>query len=616
MRFICIFLLAVLSLSAYSAVAQQQPAHDSEIIKYSSHRQVKGNKLIVTETFIIRINNREGESAADVELVYSKGEKPSIEYAWIEDMEGNIIRKLNNNEIKDRNCVSDATLYQDEFLRSFQLRHNRYPYRVVYSYKTTMSKFFQIASIDYSHRGKPVHEGELVVEIPSDEKIKFRQRNIDKPMLRQENGTSVYTWNFSYTPRTYQINAPYTDEKAPLLQILPIEFRYGIPGNTQNWKSFGNWIYRLNYGRDKLPEAEKSKIDDMLAGINDKKEKCKTLFHYMQDYNRYINVSIDIGGLQAYPAEYVCANRYGDCKALTNYMKAVLRHAGIDSYYTLINLNEEVKDIDAGFASQAFNHAILTVPFESDTLYLECTSKNLPFGYVHTSIQNRKALLIDEADSHLINIPALSWQDVACSRKFDILLSEEGMDYVDMSMTQKGSSFESAMYLNTSDKKEIVERYIARNSPANISKFGEYSLEKQPRESTDIRLSANYHQPVSSKMYGNNLVITPFVRKMASYEVPGKREQQVRLDCPQYYADTCIYTIPHKEISKLPDNIVLVTPFGTYTQEYEKAGKKLHVYKTIHIYAGKYDLDEYEAFYKFMQAVRSNENKKIYLEIL
>jgi len=616
MRFISTLLLSVMLLFSSLSIAQEIATENSEVIKYSSYRQVRGNKLIVTDTLIIQINNRDGESAADVDLVYSKGEKPSIELAWIEDMQGNIIRRLKNNEIKDRNYISDATLYQDDFLRSFQLKHNQYPYRIVFSYKTTMSKFFQIASIDYSHRGKPVHDGRLVVEIPASEKIKFQQRNIGKPLIQQSNETSTYTWNFSYTPRPYQLNAPYTDDEAPFLQILPIDFRYGIPGSTQDWKAFGNWIFRLNQGKDKLPESEKNKIDGLLTGISDKKEKCRTLFHYMQDYNRYINVSIDIGGLQTYPAEYVCNNRYGDCKALTNYMKAILKYAGIDSYYTLINMNEEVKDIDPGFASQAFNHVILTVPFEQDTLYLECTSKNLPFGYIYTSIQDRKALLIDEENSHLISIPALSWQDVACSRKHEIHLLSGGMDQVGMSIIQRGSKFESATYLNTSDKKDAIEKYIIRNSPVNISKFEESTLDKQPRDSTSIRITAKYHFPASSKIYGNNLVITPFGRKISSYEAPEKREQQVRLDYPEYYADTSIYIIPEKKISKIPENISLTTPFGTYTQDYRQEGQKLYVYKTIHIFAGKYDLDRYEAFYKFIQAVRNNENKKIYLEIL
>lgn len=616
MRLTYILILYVVCLFQGKIASQEISKDDSEVIRYSSYREVRGNKLTVTDTLVVQINNRDGDSAAEVDIVYSKGEKPSIDFAWIEDMQGNVIRKLKNSEIKDRNYISDATLYQDEFIRSFQLKHNQYPYRLVFSYKTVMSKFFQIAAIDYSHRGKPIHEGTLVVEIPSSRDIKFQQRNIERPKIQQSGDNTVYRWNFAYSPRPYQVDAPYTDEKAPFLQVLPIDFQYGVPGSTRNWQTFGSWIFRLNAGKDKLPLSETEKIDKLTAGLNDKRGICRELFHYLQDYNRYINVSINVGGLQTYPAEYVCTNRYGDCKALTNYMKAILKHAGIESFYTLINMNEEVKDIDPAFASQAFNHVILTVPLDNDTLYLECTSKSLPFGYVHTSIQNRKALLIDERGSRLIEIPALSYIETACSRRDEIQLGQGGVDHVNTSMTQRGDKFESALYLLLSDKKDDLEKYIIRNTSSDILGFEECVPGKFERGNKHFSISAAYRIPASSKTYGSNLVITPFSRKITSYQTPENREQEVRLDYPEYYADTAVYIIKGKEIAKIPADIERTTPFGTYSQKYEKSGDKFYIYKTIHIFAGRYDLSQYEEFYKFIQSIRNNENKKIYLELL
>lgn len=44
------------------------------------------------------------------------------------------------------------------------------------------------------------------------------------------------------------------------------------------------------------------------------------------------------------------------------------------------------------------NHAILQVPLPEDTLWLECTNPQLPFGYVHSGIAGHDALLITKKE--------------------------------------------------------------------------------------------------------------------------------------------------------------------------------------------------------------------------
>ncbi len=128
-----------------------------------------------------------------------------------------------------------------------------------------------------------------------------------------------YKWNISYSPnQKSERNIDHNRIEAPL------NFKYGQSSSWESWISFGNWIYALNKGRDILPDSEKEKIDNLTNGINDNETKAKILYYHMEDYTRYINVAVKIGGLQTYPAEDVCVNRYGDCKALTNYIISLI----------------------------------------------------------------------------------------------------------------------------------------------------------------------------------------------------------------------------------------------------------------------------------------------------
>lgn len=609
------FILALFLLLPFININADDDVFSSEIISYISHRQVKDGKLIISDTTTIQINNRDGDSDAEIRIPYSKGDKLSIGDAWIEDMSGNIIRKLKSKEILDRSSISHISLYEDDFVKEFELKHNQYPYKIVYSYKITLNKFFQIASYDYRNRSRKTNNSIVIVETPENQPIQYRQRNIDEPKIETAAKTTRYIWQFSYEPLTREVNASINNSKAPLLEIVPLNFIYGVSGNFENWQTFGNWIYRLNAGKDILPESETKKIDELLKDVKDDKEKAKILYRYLQDYNRYINVKLNVGGLQTHSAEYVATNRYGDCKALTNYMQAILKYAGIKSYYTLINSDDRVEDIDPDFASQTFNHAILTIPFSNDTTFLECTTNNLPFGYVHTSIQNRKALYVSENNSQLITIPAHSPQDVLCSRNIISRLNNDNSAKTEILITLQGEEYEAANYISTNINKNTVDKYIRNNILQGSFDLINFNFIKAPRDSAKIQLQIESKMHNIYKKFGNNISITPYSLKIPYYENVDKRTQDLQIDLPEYYEDSLIYEIPNTTINKIPSNIQIITPYGHYCLQFEAKDNQLLVQKSILIKAGNYALSEYGKFQEFIQQLRNIEIKNYYIEV-
>lgn len=370
--------------------------------------------------------------------------------------------------------------------------------------------------------------------------------------------------------------------------------------------------------RDILPETEKQKINELLKNTKDKKEKIKTLYHYLQDYNRYINVSLNIGGLQTYPAEYVTSNHYGDCKALTNYMLSMLKYVGIESFYTLINSSTVIKDIDPLFAYQAFNHVILTVPLEKDTLFIECTSKTLPLGYIHSSIQGRKALLINENNSQLINIPALSPADVLC----DITLESQtntnsnNIDKISAVINKRGVDFEEVNYIVSNQNKSAYEKYIISNIIPKTIEQPSINIDYSDRDNLFFKIKVQGQTNHLFKKIGKNIAIEPTPTPIPTLESVENRKRDIQINYPIYKTENHIYEIQDGSISKIPDNITIDSRYGGYTLKFETSENKIRIHKSLLIKPGRYPVNEYADFFNFIQKIKNIETKKYYIEIL
>lgn len=608
MRFLFFILYIFSSLIIYG----QTPR--SEFIKYVSHNKIDGDKLTRMDTVVLQINERQGDGDAKIYIDYTKGDKLSIGEAWIEDMNGNIVRKLKSKEIEDHSYISNISIYEDDFLKTFELKYNIYPYRIVYSYKKVFSRYLSAVNINYAESRIPVRSGIVIVETNPNQPVKYRQRNVEEPEVNEDAKSIKYEWKYSYNPSNErEKHASIKSLKAPFIQVLPINFKYGVKGSYENWQTFGDWVFQLNKKRDELTESEKQKISLLLTGVNDDLEKAKILYQYLQDYTRYINVSVNVGGFQAYPASYVCQNKYGDCKALTNYMQAMLKYVGIKSYYTLVRAGNRIWDIDMDFPEQVFNHVILTVPINQDTTYLECTSKSTPFGYVSTFIQGRKALLIDEGNSVFVDIPKQLPEDVLCTRNIKVDINSAKVEIAGMN---RGSNYEYFTYLMTEANKNILERYIRDNILSGSYDLINYKVGEFDRNETQMTLNAECQVHNLFKAYGKNLILTPIPINVSFYESPEKRTQDVKIDFPEYYSDTIVYDISGYTISKIPENIHLESDYGNYTLTFEIEKDKLIIYKSVLIHAGEYTLSDYKSFYQFMVSVRNYENNNYYLDIL
>jgi len=382
----------------------------------------------------------------------------------------------------------------------------------------------------------------------------LHEKDIAKKEEVSTRDSKIYTWyasGISSVPReTY---SPSRQSMLPNVKIVPKEFRYGIQGSMNSWQDYGKWQYNTNQGLNDLPDFEKANLDRVIADANDTREKAKLIYHYLQDHMRYILVKEGIGGLKPYPASYVAANKYGDCKALANYMMAALEHVGIPSNYTKVFAGDQVVPVISELPGQQFNHVIVTIPNKGDTIWLECTSKYNPFGYLGTFTQNRQVLLVSPEDSRLINTPGLSLNDVKETREIVAEISPSGKALIRMSVEFRGDKFETFTYLLNEHPRTKQEEYVREAIDLPEYTLTNWELTRSHRDSASIRLTAELTTNNFVKKYGDNFVVRNLQLDISSLETPASRTLPFELPYPIHQQDRVTIIFPEQfVVDKFP----------------------------------------------------------------
>jgi len=588
-------------------------AANCELVKYSTTIDIINKKIVQTDTVIIRIINRSGEDYGNVSINYNRDNPITNLNGWIMDRNGNIIRYLKNKEITESNTVS-SSFYTDYFTKKFTLKHNEYPYYIAYTYQITEKQYLSIAhwhpaiALDV-----PTLSASLTLRHPEDLKLNVIQNNINNPEIISSAGIITHRWNAIYDGKLkVEIFCPDPWDYLPAVQIIPIDFEYGLPGSNSSWEEFGDWQYKLNAGLDELPESEKKYVQAQIIDIKDKRELVRTLYHYLQDNTRYVNVQIGIGGLKPYPASYVAQNKFGDCKALSIFMKALLKYAGIESYYVLVAAGESPGKFYYNIPFLQFNHAMIAVPIGNDTIWLENTNNSLPFGYYGVFTQNRTALMIDGGKSRLVNIPPLKPERIANSRNFHFDITEDGATNVRAVFNFKGGEFEAFNNLLMNFPKEDQNERIHTLLPFPAFDLHDWEMTKKGRDADYITLSVSAEINQIVNPIGDQFYFSFQQAGIPNIEMPQARKLPVRIPYPIVIYDTLTYQLPSRnQFVEIPNDIILETRYGKYAIKFMTHGNLLTIYRQILLNPIQIANSEYPDFYKFISTIKANEKLKI-----
>lgn len=335
----------------------------------------------------------------------------------------------------------------------------------------------------------------------------------------------------------------------------------------------------------------------------------------MQQKTRYISIQVGIGGFRPFLASDVDKSNFGDCKALANYTRALLKIAGIESWYCLVEAGSRKVGCIADFASMdQANHIILCVPFKNDTTWLECTNQKMPFGYLGDFTDDRTVLACTPEGGKILHTPRYENTNLT-KRKADFVIDAKGNLSGSMTTTFAGTDFEERSYMNDESYEDQlktirkvypianfdIEKLIYTNNTA-ISPVSTERIQFNSREFAALNSDKYYFRPNLANRV-----------QRAPDEVRNRRTD-VYINRGYTEDDEISYLLPAGYRSdKNLLNKTIDKPFGRFTVNMYINNGKLIYKRRLQMKDGTYTKDSYQDLVDFYQAIADADSYNVAL---
>jgi len=577
------------------------------------------NKTSQTVHQVVTILNKKGDGSAQMSVSYDKFRRVAYFHGVAYDASGKIIKKLKQNEILDRSSISGYSLFEDNRIKIADLSQTTYPYTVEFEYQVEMKFLYSIPDfLLYADDEISTQKSVYKVTYPSGLQPRFKTFKIGEPKKEKESdGRESVSWVFENTvPEKFEKNGPDYHKTIPNILAAPDQFEYGgYQGRMDTWQNLGKWQIQLNKGRDVLPEKAISAVRDLTSNLKTNEEKVRAVYEFLQNKTRYVSIQLGIGGLQPFEATTVDEVSYGDCKALSNYAVALLHAIGIKSYYTIIYGGDDNKPVIPDFVGDYFNHIVVAVPNEKDTLWLECTSQTKPFGYMGRFTGERKALMITEEGGKLVNTPSYPTEKNLQSRTAVVVVDAKGNASAKIRTTYTGLQYENnALDFYVNYERDEQKKWVQHNTEIPSFDINSFAMTNKknriPLAIVELDLTLNRLATVS----GKRLFLTGNLmnRSTSVPEKLEKRKTNVVVKMGYLDLDTIRYRLPDELYPEfLPEPIKVKSRFGEYEATFKvDQGSVVYVRKMI-MKKGEFPPESYNELIEFYKSINKADNIKL-----
>ena len=503
----------------------------------------------------------------------------------------------------------------------FNVSAPSYPLTVEINFSIKYNGTFSLPDYLMQAAWQSVQQSVFEVEVPAELGVRYKLLNTkNKPQIKRDGNKEIYRWEQKNIPAfKLEKHSGSSDTYLPQILLAPNKFQLDeYEGDMTSWKNYGIWFNLLYAKVSGLSDSKKLFYQNLVKNAGNENEKAFILYKYMQNHMRYVSIQLGIGGLRPFPASFVEEKKYGDCKALSNYLKSTLDAVGIKSNLVIIYRDYEPKIVDELFPKNNFNHVILCIPQVNDSIWLECTSTSLPFAELDETTLNRKAVMITDNGGVLVNTPPSNFKNNIQNIHTVIEIDDEGGAKVNTVFTLFGEERDKQLKHFHDMKEDEKKRVFISDNDWKHPEIIELTNSRNKDNPYRINAGMEYDKIFSFKA-GSKYFFEPRLYPLFREDIieQEKRHRDYYFTYPYQSTDTTIYKFPPGYAPEsIPKNKSVLFPFTQYASNYswDAASKTFTIIASLQIKDRVIKAADYTRLVDFKKQVIADMNEKIVMK--
>lgn len=578
-------------------------AQNATVMEHSTEVEYTSGKTVVfRHKRVVVIYNTKGAKEADFVAFCNPYQQLSKFAGSVTDLRGKTLLKVKKADLTRSEYSS--SLADDSYFFFYDYSPANIPVIVRYEWEEVCSKHILSYPMLAPQSTYDVNVKKASYRFIAPASIPLRWHSVNcQPELshREERGRSIYEFTLTDLPaiERYAYGLPFR-EQVPLVYFAPDGFDIAQTHcDLSSWQTMGIWTWQLLQGRDQLPEELKTKIHQLTDTCRSEKSKVMVLRRYMGETTRYVSIQLGIGGWQPMTAAEVYSKGVGDCKALSNYLRAMLEEVGISSVYTLMATDHRSLLPDFPTMNQ-LDHVVLMVPIESDTLWIECTNPHIPTGYAPAGWAGHECVMITPNGGQTVRVPVLPLEHHKEIATYTIRLDGKGNAHLDARTIGTGRCYESdaaIQYQSDKERKNTIIHSLELPKPT-ISRLDIAS------EGAALMLNLEAESDGYARMSGSRMFIPLSPYRFEALRNSKEPAHIVDMRDKGYlHSDTIRLLLPEGwEVENIPTEKNDSCEFGINRLSIEATEQQVEVVITSLLNNGLYPAEKYDEWVAFHTA--------------
>lgn len=597
---------------------QKENANTIKISDFQTIEYKNYNRVNVSRKYIVLVLNEIGFNNLDLSENYDKSNRIKNLNVTIYNSSGGKMKKFSMFDFKDRSLLDDSTIFSDDRLLYLDYTPTVYPFVLKYECETeSVNTAFLNAWTPISNLHETVLDATLEIIKNPELEVNLKDQKLEEFNVEKIDSAAKIVFSakniMAIKPED---NADYSKEFPMVKMYLNKASLEGYELNMSSWSEFGKMYYDYFIKENStISEKTKQKLDNIISVNDSKLDKIKKIYKYVQDNTRYVSIQVGVGGWKPMDVSDVEKYGYGDCKALSNFTRSLLKAYDIESYYTCIYGGDK-KSFEEDIIAKQSNHVIVSVPNEGSYIFLECTNQTNPFGYLSNFTSNRNALIIKPTGGEVVNTTFYKTENNTQETKSIITVLENGSISGNAEIISKSIQYKNVSHLETKSTKDQIEYY--RNHFGHLNNLDISNLKlKNNREDFSFSEAFSFKAENYYEKSLNTIILPLNVFNRYS-RIPLKyRNKKFSFEIEYGFidADEIEIILPENySITQLPEKVTLKEKFGEYNASVIFENNKLSYKRKLTIYDGVYAKEDYESYRKFIEQISRSDNTKIIID--